>query len=61
MNPVYSRTMIDQVKAEIEALVIEQNEIKKQIKSIAEMVSLLEKSLRELTVAIAADLPLRKS
>jgi tetrahydromethanopterin S-methyltransferase subunit B len=48
MNPVYSRSMIDQVKAEIEAIIIDQNEMKEQIKSLAETVLILEKSLKTL-------------
>lgn len=59
MNPVYSRTMIDHIKAEIEAIHIDQNEMKEQIKSLSETVSSLEQALKELTIAIAAGLPIK--
>lgn len=60
MNPVYTKNMIETVKAEFEALYIEINEQKKQIQELQETVTELSKSLQELTVCIATGLPLYK-
>jgi len=66
MNPAYHRSMINEVKAEIEAINIDINEQKEQItelkakvQSLAEMLGSVSSSLRELTVAIAAGLPVK--
>ena len=50
--------MIEHIKAEIEAIHIDQNEMKEQIKSLTETVASLDKSLRELTIASASGLPI---
>jgi hypothetical protein len=52
MNPVYSRSMIDQLRAEIEAIIIDQNEMKEQIKSLAETVLIFEKTLNTLILSL---------
>ena len=67
MNPVYTHGIMNEVKADIEAICIELKDhqqqitdLKSKISSLAQSLDQVSASLQELTVAIISGLPTRK-
>lgn len=67
MNPVYTHGIMNEVKADIEAICIELKDhqqqitdLKSKISSLAQSLDQVSASLQELTVAIISGLPPRK-